>query len=96
MLIQKLYVIKDNKVEAFTKPFFERNADTGIRIVDRLVVEPDTEYSMFPEDFSLFEIGVLNLVDGSFVAHAAPVHVINFWERGPKAKIAELKEAKQG
>ena len=64
--------VRDSKAGAFMIPFFTRNRDTGIRSVMMAMQDPSHEFYKFHDDYTLFELGVYDDDDGSFLVHPAP------------------------
>jgi hypothetical protein len=65
-MIRKLFVIRDNKSKAYHEPHIYTNKADAMRAVT-LSVNSDNKQNLFctnPEDFSLFEIGEWNPVEG--------------------------------
>ena len=73
--MSKLYAIRDSKAICYSPPFVARSDSEAMRIVIQSL-QPDSQLSQFPDDFSLYCIGVwdeeVGLVEGvspKFVAY---------------------------
>lgn len=60
----KLIAVYDAKAEAFGKPVAVNSHGVAIRSFGEAVNDPTTEYSKFPQDFTLFAIGSYNDTTG--------------------------------
>lgn len=69
----KVFSIFDSKAAAFLLPFFQPTVSTAIRSCQKAVRDPDSDFSRFPEDFTLFELGVWDPERGSFSLLEAPI-----------------------
>lgn len=67
-----IYSIRDNKAEAYLRPFFERTNDTAIRAV-KTAMQTDFGY---PEDYALYSIGIFDDNNGQLETWP-PEHITN-------------------
>jgi len=66
--------IRDRAAEAYGRPFFLPATGVAIRSFQDEVNRnaPDNQIYAHPDDFDLFELGMFDDFDGSFVLHEAP------------------------
>lgn len=62
----KIFSIYDSKANAFMQPFFSPNVSVAKRTVMRALMDPDSDFGKFKEDFSLFEFGEWDPMIGKF------------------------------
>ncbi len=60
----KLFTIHDSKAEAFIQPFFSPATGAAIRSFERAVNDDSTDFSRYPSDYTLFEIGEFDTQTG--------------------------------
>ena len=65
-MIHKMFTVYDSKAEAYLQPFFSSTTGLAIRSFTEAVNQNDHQFSKYPEDYTLFEIGSYNDEDGSF------------------------------
>lgn len=66
-MIEKIYAVKDVKIDAFKTPFFSFNDATALRIFEQAVNQQGTELHDYPEDFTLHRLGTYSSVDGEII-----------------------------
>jgi len=71
----KIYSVYDSKTEAFLQPFFMQAKGQAIRAFSELANDEKHQFGKYPEDFTLFEIGLFDDQKGSIVTHSTPVSV---------------------
>lgn len=78
MQMQKMeiFAIRDTKAEAFNPPFYQRTKAEAERSLQRLVLDPDSNVSKFPEDFDLYHLGTYNDSTGEISPLPSPEHII--------------------
>lgn len=76
----EIYVIYDSKAKAYNKPFYQVNRDVALRTATDLANDPNVEISRYPEDYSLFCIGVYDDETAQMDLKASPEHVANLHE----------------
>lgn len=59
-----VYTIFDSKARAFLQPWFAANHAVAFRNVERSCRSPNSPFLEFPEDFTLFCIGVFDDIAG--------------------------------
>lgn len=57
----KIYTVYDSKVESYNTPFVLRSTGEALRWFQTLTNDPETQFSKYPTDFSLFEIGEVDM-----------------------------------
>ena len=80
----KVFAIHDAKAEAYMQPFFMANKGTAIRAITELLSKSDHQFSKYPEDFTLFELGEYDDSNGQMLPHSTPL---------PIAKVIELRHS---
>lgn len=71
-MLLKVFSIYDSKAAVYTKPFFSRTTNEALRDWKAVVGDPKAPYSMFPEDFCLFELGTYDQATAKFELLAVP------------------------
>lgn len=62
---KNLYSIYDKKSQQFQPPFIEVTDASAIRLMSELMTKkPDIQFSAYPEDFSLYNLGFYNIDNG--------------------------------
>lgn len=56
-MITKIFSVYDDKVEAFSTPFFQKTTAAGIRAFTQVAEDPTTNIFKYGADYTLFEIG---------------------------------------
>lgn len=64
-MIQKIFSIFDEKAEAFMQPFYCETSGVAIRHITDCLSNPDHQFSKHPSDYTLFNLGEFNNLDGS-------------------------------
>lgn len=89
----KIFTIYDSKADAFHQPFFSQTTASGIRAFEGVVNKPETPFHQHPADYTLFEIGSWNELDGTIDLHQAKVGLgtaIEFQSQQPNHSPVEL------
>lgn len=73
----KTFVIHDSKVEAYMNPFLMRSKGEAIRAITDEVNGENTQLSKHPEDFTLFEIGEYDQIEGRYTMHDSKISLGN-------------------
>lgn len=76
MAITHVFAVRDNKAGMYHVPFCAQNAVIAARMLNQAVNDPNTQLSMFPEDFDLFQVGEFDDVAGKLEALTAPVFIV--------------------
>lgn len=72
-MIRKVFSVYDSKVEAFLQPFFMHTKGEAIRGFTEIVNDPNHQFSKYPADYTLFELGNYDDSNGSIVTFPTPV-----------------------
>lgn len=72
-MIHKVYTVYDSKAEAYLRPFFARSRGEALRMFEDTVNDPNSMFLRHASDFTLFEIGEWDDVDGGFSVYEAKV-----------------------
>ncbi len=72
----KAYSIRDTKVNTYNVPFFAKTEEDAVRTLTRLKMDPNSNVSLFPEDFDLYYVGEYSDQTGTIDASETPIHVI--------------------
>jgi len=75
-MLKKIYSVYDRKVEAYGTPFVQQNEALAIRSFERAYLNPELDFSLFPEDYSLFELGTYNEDTGQ-IESTSPRLILN-------------------
>ena len=67
-----VFLIYDAKSESWSKPIFSRNRATCQREMRDVLTQGNTQYSMHPEDYTLFEVGTWSEFESSIKYYQAP------------------------
>lgn len=79
----KMFSIRDSKAEVYNQPHFCLQVGEAERNLMRLVRDPQSMISQFPEDYDLYLVGLWNDKTGVMESLATPQHI---------AKAVALKE----
>lgn len=69
----KIYSVYDSKASAFMMPQFYQTAGIAERAFTEAVNTKDTPFFKYPEDFTMFELGVFDDEGATFELHNTPV-----------------------
>ena len=72
-MLLKMYSLYDSKTEAYIAPFYSKAKGDAIRQVTQIVNDPNSkhDFGKYPEDFTLFEVGVFDDTTGMIMPHSA-------------------------
>lgn len=73
---QKVFCVRDAKVEAYLKPFFVRTLGEAERAFTDMANNQDTQIGKYPTDFALYYLGVYDDESGKF-GTGEPQHCMN-------------------
>lgn len=73
--MKKIYTVHDIKAEAYLAPFFVPTAGLAIRTFAETCNTPDHDFSKYPEDYTLMELGDYDETTGLITAHPAPIAI---------------------
>lgn len=73
----KVYSVYDSKGKFFDKPFIQRNSADAVRGFEMAVNEEkhDTMIRRFPADYTLFELGEWDELEGIIKMHDAKINL---------------------
>ncbi|UOK21021.1 nonstructural protein [Chifec microvirus UA13_18] len=74
---QKCFAIYDVKAESYGIPFFAATNGLAVRSFMQLCEDSNSMVFKYPEDFTLYCIGEIDLFNGDFVLTAKPVYILN-------------------
>lgn len=86
MFTCKVFSIFDSKADAFLQPFFSPTSATAIRSFERSVQDEATDFHRYAGDYTLFEIGIWDQSEGTWISHEAKINLgvgSQFLERRP-------------
>lgn len=69
----KVFTVFDVKAQLHLQPFFEQSTETGIRAFKVVCQDSKTNFYMFPEDYSLIELGEWDQQQGFIKMHDRPM-----------------------
>lgn len=69
----KVFAIHDSKAEAYLQPFFMANKGTAIRAITDILQQKDHQFTKYPEDFTLFELGEYDDSNGHMLPYPTPI-----------------------
>jgi len=72
-MVLKMFSIRDAKAEAFLQPFYMTNSGQAIRAVSDIVTDPKHQFTRYPDDFVLYELGTWDDSDGKVKLPATPI-----------------------
>lgn len=89
----KVYAIYDSKGQFFDRPFIQRNAGDATRGFQMAVNDEknDSMIKRFPADYTLFELGTWDEINGVISMHEAKVNL----GTGLQFKNEKLKQVTQ-
>lgn len=70
-----VYAVRDSKAEVYNSPFCLKNHPLAIRSFEQHCNNPQTDWSKFPEDFSLFHLGEYDTETGRLITLDSPVQI---------------------
>lgn len=76
-----IFSVHDSKAQAYISPFFAATVAVGLRSFTQAVNDPNTNFAAFPGDYTLFEIGEFDVIEGKITPHKTVVNhgtAINF------------------
>lgn len=76
MIIQ-MYTIRDIKAGAYLNPFFSRSHGEATRMISQAVKDPNSNFSKYPEDFTLLHIGEWDDSSAEMTSYT-PSHITDF------------------
>lgn len=73
MNVSRLFVVKDVKANIHTNPHFLRSTAEALRSWEVVANDDNSMISKFPNDFNLYELGILDEETATFHPHKSPV-----------------------
>lgn len=87
-----IFSIRDEKANAFLKPFFAPTVDYAIRMLSDLVNEPNHEFQKHAHDYNLFQIGEFDEFKGTLKG-IEPFHLgLAATYRQPSPQVSFINE----
>lgn len=85
--MRKVFTVWDSKTEAYLDPITVMNKGEALRVMQRLVDDPEHLFSKTPEDFTLFEIGSFDQFGGGLEVYPAKISIANMVELKKQSSI---------
>lgn len=73
----RIFSIYDAKAKFFTQTIADKNSASAERNFKTAVNNKDTDFSRYPEDYQLFELGSFDNETGILSPHSVPILVCN-------------------
>lgn len=70
------FTIKDEKANSFNLPIFFNNTDLAVRAFSDILLNPATVVSKHPQDFTLYQLGTFNDLNGQITPFENLIRVI--------------------
>lgn len=64
MAVYKIFAVRDEKTGVFNRPFFDLHVASALRSWTEACNEPTSPFCKFPEDFTLYEVGTFDDLEG--------------------------------
>lgn len=87
----KLFCVYDCKSEIFKPPFTALTTADALRSWAAICNDPQTQISMHPADFTLFELGTYDQTKGEFTLYAAKVSLGTALEQKAQSEQLSLQ-----
>lgn len=65
----KIFSVYDSKTKAWLKPFFMQHTGQAQRSWEQVAIDPQSEISKYPADFTLFELGEFDELEGNITQY---------------------------
>jgi len=72
----QVYAVYDAAVGCYMQPFFLRSKGEALRSFMDAVSDRKTQFSIHPEDFSLFQVGEYEEATGTLIPSLTPVKIV--------------------
>lgn len=69
----KLFCVHDSKAQVYLNPMTFRNAGEAMRAWETTCKDPKTQFSQYPNDFTLLELGSYNVDTAKITCHPNPI-----------------------
>lgn len=87
----KMFSIYDCKAEIWLQPFYAIASGAAVRMFEQVVNDPASEFSKFPADYTLFEIGYFDGASGTVSGLEAHINLGVGLEYVRSSNVVELK-----
>lgn len=84
----KIYSIRDNRTEAFLRPFFLQNDSVLDRAMIDAVNDPQSQLHQHPQDFAVYDLGEFDEQTGQ-ITQCPPTHKYNLVQINAQVPEAE-------
>jgi hypothetical protein len=74
---RRMYSIKDVKADSFSVPVSFKNDSEASRALCQHVLDKSLQMSLFPEDYTLFYVGIFDEDTGNFEDHDNNISILN-------------------
>ena len=71
----KVFSIYDSKTECFMNPWYARTTGEAVRSFEQSIIDPNTSFHKYPDDFTLFDIGSWDDETGEILLNEAKVNI---------------------
>ena len=70
-MLMRMYSLYDSKTEAYIPPFYSKAKGDAIRQITQVINDANSkhDFAKYPEDFTLFELGVFDDSTGIITPH---------------------------
>lgn len=85
-MIHRMFIIYDKKAGIYNKPFFFVNEHVAQRAAQELIDNGDSQIAQHPEDFTMFEIGEYDDVEGKITEWTNKLPLVEFHHLRPRQK----------
>jgi len=82
-----IFSVYDSKTEIFSTPSFLLNKGTALRAILEAANDPSSSLSKYPADFTVFELGVFDDVEGTITMHPAKISLGTILEHKHPAEV---------
>lgn len=72
-----MYSVFDSKAETWLPPFLANADGEAARMIAQAALHPDTSLAQYPDDYTLYRIGVFDNVSAAIECVSPPKHVAN-------------------
>lgn len=86
----KMFTVFDSKAETYLRPFSMLSTGEAIRSFITTLNDPNTEFSLYPADFTLFEVGTFDETTCAITLHSSLINLGNGLHLKPKGSPAKL------
>lgn len=76
-MIYHMYSIRDNKTDHYAAPFVQQHDIDATRMFHRACKDDTVQFSHFPEDFDLYQIGDYDDTNGKLIPLSAPRYIVS-------------------